>query len=340
MEDCRENIGLVPLRKVVNASIIDTYGDINREEQLRTHWAARGLKLLYNQILPNEHHRVMLTINKNTNTATLPADFHIETFVGIIVNGEKVPVSKNNELTNDCSITTQIEKECPRCKQDKAICESLEITETDKQIIINGNPYNQTITKKLYPNGDYYLETSTPVFNTQTSGIDYPITKKFIVNFALNPCGCLAKTPENDQNLSTYCPDTYNCYCTSCSSCNSIKAGYKIFEDVGLIQFSSFYGDSAYLEYNGFITKIGGTYMVPEVAFETLVEFTKYMSVAGKPNITPYEKSWYKKNYTDAKDDLFHILGRVSLSTITDTLNSSPKFDIDYRSNSLNQKYF
>lgn len=329
----REYMGMVPLRSVVRASIIDSYGDINRQEQRNTHWAARGLRKLYNESLPRIPCRVLIKVNKGSNTAPLPCDFKLETFVGYILDGEKVPIPLNYNLTNDCSISKQIEKECPRCKQDKAICDSLEIIEITRIIKLDGVDCDETITKKLYPNGDYYMETSTPVINNETSDVEYFPHKEFIVNFKLNPCGCLANTEANIENVKYYCDDTYKKYYASCD-CTVAKMGYRIFDGMGdnsVIQLSGYYGDMVYLEYEGFMTKKDGVYMVPEIAFETLVEWTKWKSVQGKENKTRYDKDGYFESYVREKRNMEKILGRVSLQSIIDATRALPVFEFDIK---------
>lgn len=323
----RKYLGMIPLSRVVKASIIDSYGDINRQEQTHTHWAARGLRKLYNESLPSIENRVLIPVNKNTNTAPLPCDFKQENFVGTIIGNRKVPISLDINLVNTCNIVKNVEKECPRCKQDKKICESLEITESKTTVTIEGDDYDKTVTKKLYPNGDYYLETSTPVKDIEGDTVVYVTKKEFIVNFEMKPCGCLAQTDLNTSIVQRYCPDTYNRY-YACG-CDVIKPTYKIFEEEGLIQLAGFSGDEIYLEYEGFMAKIGGRYMVPQVAFETLVEWTKYKSVQGKTNMTRYDKEGYHLSYLAEKRNMEKILGQVSLQFIVESLKQLPNFEFD-----------
>lgn len=333
MECTVANKKLIALSKVVNASIIDTYGDIGRLEQRTSHWVARGLRKLYNEVLPNVKHKVWLTVSQNTHTATLPLDFDEETFIGFLDSRwHKVPLKLNNQITDTINIVdVPCESACPKCGQDTNICNDLIITEDTEIVVIDDTPYNRTIVKKLYPNGDYWLETTNPVLNINTSQIEYPVKKEFIVNFSLKPCGCLDTTPLNTANLITFCPDVYCNYFAPCDCQCNLSYGYKIFEESGLIQLDQNYPyDKLYVEYNGFISKIGGQYYVPMVAFETLVEYTKWKGIQNKLNTPNQTIELWRQSYVRERRNMERVLGRISLTQIIQANNLLPKFDIDF----------
>lgn len=228
---------MVPLHKVVAAAIIDSGEDAGKTEAYYFHWAAREFKSLNRKILKTSNGKVSLPVNFNTRTATLPADFMHETFVGYISGGQKVPLTMNHKLVDTQNVVeAECINYCPRCNQDKAICEDLQVTEEVNLITINGTAYEQKIVKKLYPNGDYYLETTNPFYNVATATVVYKTAKKFIANLDLKPCGCLETTNENLTTLSTFCPDVYGCYYATCSpSCDVDNGSYRIFEETGLL---------------------------------------------------------------------------------------------------------
>lgn len=447
-----ENTKMIPLKKVVSAAMVDSYSDVGRAEQLYSHWAVRGLKKLIQESVPYRTYRQMLKVNKNTNTATLPLNFDYATFVGVIVKGEKLSLTENALLVNQDSIAVEGDV-CPKCKQDTSICADLQITETEKIITINGEPYTETTTKKLYADGDYWLEIKTPVLSYEPNmvdevrakgGIDFtsmpalnsqvPISiidsvlgrtvawnykvvdtvkadfltnlvsfinddsegylasvvggklqleapighgasingtalildipnvvitnfsggvnavigdnkviyvtkKELITNLDLLDCGCPKKSDENIAKIKVCASDVYNCYYTSCcGGCieESYGQGYNIFEETGLIQLASdFPYDEVYLEYRGFLDKVNGQYVVPQVAFETLVEWIKYKAIQGLKTISTYDKNWQKNNYIIEKKNMERILGRVSLSVIIEAARSLPKFDF----NKTNRKF-
>lgn len=325
---------LTPLYKVVNSSIIDSYEDIGKTQQRRTHWATRGLKKLYEESLPKLNHKVLLTVNQNTFTATLPDDFDEETFIGgIDSNWHKVSFRLNTKLVDSKNIIdVPCIEACEKCNQDLGICNDLVVTEETTLVTINATTYEKTVVKKLYPNGDYYLETTTPVLNIDTGAVDTSLTKEFIVNFDLKPCGCLETTPQNIVTIQNFCPEIYCTYYAPCINSASTVCGYKIFEDTGLIQFErNFPFSKIYMEYNGFIKKIAGQYMVPSVAFETLVEWTKFMDIDGKKSVSNGDKKWRWDRYVVEKGNMERILGRFSLNRIVEAIETLPKFDTEYR---------
>lgn len=333
MECTIENKKQVPLSKVVAASIIDTYSDIGRTEQRNSHWAARGLKKLYTEALPKIKHKAWLPVNANTHTATLPLDFDEETFIGFVdKRWHKVPIKLNTAITDTINIVdVPCESACTKCGQDTNICNDLVVTEQVNLIVINSSTYEQTIIKKLYPNGDYFLETSTPVLDIESDTVLYAKSREFIVNFDLKPCGCLDTTPLNTTNLQNHCPDIYCNYYSTCDNrCCSDYGGYKIFEESGLIQLDQRYPfDKVYIEYNGFISKINGQYYVPMVAFETLVEWIKWKEIANKKSVSLAEREWQKQNYRRERGNMTKVLGRASLQFIIQASNQIPQFSFD-----------
>lgn len=331
--DCvAENSRMVPLIKVVKAAIIDTYGDINSMQQMYLHWAGRGTKKMQREVLRMGGKKVLITINENTKTATLPLDFDSETFVGVIDSrGQKVPLKLNSNLADNCSYEEiDYENKCTSCGQDKSICEELSVTETDTIVIINNSSYIDKVVKKLYPNGDYYLETTKHVLSLADDTVSPFVTKEFITNLGLKPCGCLETTTDNIANLRNHCYETYCCHYAPCD-CNCVEGGYAIFEETGLIQFDySFPYTKVYLEYVGFLPKKNGQYVVPEVAFETLVEYVKFKSVCNKKNVPLSERMWYERSYLRERGNMMKINGRVFLSSIVNASRKVPRFNIDF----------
>lgn len=333
--ECLSHNDLVPLTNVVNAAIVDMYEDTGKYYDRASFMAVRGFKKLYREALPVTVHKVYLSVSPNTHTATLPIDFGKKIFVGYIDEmWRKVPLREDDELTDQRNIIdVECKDACPRCNQDRSICNELSVTEEAVLVIVNGTSQIKTIIKKLYPNGDYYLETSTPVLNLETNNIEFTTTKDFIVNFSLSPCGCLENTEENTVSLRTYCPDIYCNYYSGClNTCNPTLGGYKIFEDTGLIQLDPrFPYTKIYVEYYGFLKKVKGRYMVPEVAFETLVEWTKHKLIANKSNISRGEKADQFIAYNRERSAMEKELGRFDLSYIMQAIMSLPKFEFDLR---------
>jgi hypothetical protein len=323
---------MVPLTRVVKAAIVDSYGDIGKTQELFTHWAARGLRKLNREVLKTGKQSVFLKVNKNTNTVTLPCDFEEEIFVGRINEyGVKVPLQKNTGIVDVMNASDEtVKNKCEKCSQDKTICEDLQITEDVELVTINNQVYEKTTIKKLHPNGAYTLETTTPMIDVDQVTIRYLTEKQFIGKLSLKPCGCLEPTSGNMSILQRYNPNIfYRCYARCASSCNVSEGGYRIFEETGLMQLDRAYNlDYVYMEYRGFIPKINGQYYVPEAAFETLVNWTKFKSVENKSGVTLSERNWVFEHYRRERANMQKELGRVSLSSIMYAAIAIPKFDL------------
>lgn len=333
MNTCQDtNINQVPLLKAVRASIVDVHGNITELQEKHSFWAARGLRKMQREVLKVGKTKILLPINRNTMTATMPLDFGTDIFVGAIVNGKKVQMKASGKFADVCNIQeVPLEDACTSCGQDKTICEDLSITESVVLVVINGSAYENVTVKKMYPNGDYYLEKSFWYQDIETgAAVQAPLQREFITNFGLNPCGCIGKTPENIQKLQTHC---YDCYCCNYAECSRDISSYEyaIMEDTGLIQVEYNYPyDFIYLEYLGFMPKRNGQYMVPEVAFETIVEWTKWMAIKDKNGVERWRIKDAEKYYTGARARMVQQLTRTSISRIISIFRSTPKFNLDY----------
>jgi len=321
----------VPLSRVVNAATLDMWEDKGRSQQVYTHWAARGLMELNSHILKGGIRRVLLHVNANTKTATLPADYNGKVFIGFIdERGIKIPLDIDTGLTNTQSITdVPCEDKCPKCNANKAICDDLTITVETVVVVINSVNYDQTITKKLYPNGDYYLESVIPYLDIDTDTVNYRTSKEFIAHIDLTDCGCVECTDENISTIRNCCPDVYCNYFAPCGCADIDNGGYSIFEDTGLIQLSrKFKYSKVYLEYRASMLKINGQYQVPKIAFEALVEWIKYKAIQNKRNVSRLDRNDQWNHYIIAKGNLSKVKNRVSISNILFAALKTPKFDV------------
>lgn len=333
MSDCPSYLKrTVPLYKVVAASIVDSFEDIGKVQQIYSHWGARKLRELNRQTLKTGKRKVTLTVNRNTNTATLPPDFDYETFVGVIVGGKKIPLKLRPELVDSKNIEDiPCEDKCEKCQQDKAICNDLTITEETVLVVINDSTYEQTIIKKLYPDGSYYLETRIPVLDIESDTVVYTTTKDFIAKIDLKPCGCIDETPANIETIRCCCPDVWCSYFAPCdNNCNVNYGGYRIFDETGLIQFDAIGKfTKVYMEYRGFMVKKNGQWLVPEVAFETIVEWIKFRNVDGRRSTPNVDKAWRLNMYKIARGNMEKEIFRIGLGQIIQAIGLTPKFDID-----------
>lgn len=324
---------MVPLTRVVQAAIIDVYEDIGKVQQRYSHWAVRGLKRLNRQTLKMGKRYVVLPVNRSTNTATLPDGFYEEIFVGLMTDqGTKIPLKVRPELVNSRFIDEiPCEDKCPKCDQNKAICNDLSVSESTTLVVIEGNTYEQTVVKKMYPNGDYYLESRIPMWDIDSETVVYTTEKKFVTSIDLKPCGCIEETEENIEKIKCVCYDVYCSYFTSCDQCCDVNhGGYRIFEETGLIQFDNIGKfTKCYIEYWDFMLKKNGQYQVPEVAFECLVEWIKFKAVDGKKSETIANKQLRWERYRTERSNMNKELGRISISQVIQAIGLTPKFDYE-----------
>lgn len=459
-ETCVDRNQMISLNKVIAGAMVDMYGDINQAGlyQMLSHWAVRGYKKLNNEVLKTGKRKAIITINKNTHTGTLPLDFNNASFIGVIDNyGQKVPIRLRTDLTDTNNIEeVQDEDDCPKCGCNTNVCKDLSITESETIVILNNNTYIQTIVKTLYPNGDYFIETTTPVLtltgvDTETKatatisithigrtgatfrvfilgqqlgeypqtdddtniaflaasianyyngkygysfsveeniisiqppaglgssinggvnlaidatqittgtgigtpqpGLDASITqfaggvdaevktdgtvtyvtqKEFIAKITLAECGCIEPTPANIEVIKCNAYDCYCCYYAPCCD-STLDAGYQVFEETGLIKFGhQFKQNKVYIEYQGFLPKKNGIYQIPEIAFETLVNWIKYKSVENKKNVPLSERSWFQQNYFRERGNMEKLIGIMSLAQFLQAITLIPRFDAVY----------
>lgn len=324
---------LTPLSRAVNAAIMDMHEDKGRVEQSFYHWGARGVKKLNNEWFKSGRRRVLLQVNKNTWTATLPPDFDEAIFVGFIAHkngvGYKVPIAHNSSIVADSS-TDELpcDDKCPKCKSSISACNDLQITVDTTVVVIDGTNYDKTITKKLYPNGDYFLESSIPYKDQDSGVVIYHTSKEFITHLDLKPCGCVETTESNLQKIEACNPEVYCNYYAPFSS-HTDEGEYEIFPEQGIIQLNDrFRADKLYLEYKGFLLKINGQYQIPSIAFETLVEWIKYKYISGKLSVSRMEKLDQWNRYKIENRNMKVVSTRTSMSRLLNAILRTPKFDI------------
>ncbi len=334
MQDCSTELKrTVPVMRAVKAAIMDMQEDVGRYQQLGLHWAVRKLKQLERQHLKTGLKKITIKVNQSTKSVTLPPDFSSEHFVGVIDHfGKKIELRPNGSIVDSKNVEDIVcEDKCEKCQQDKAICNDLTITESTTLVVVGDSMQEQTVIKKLYPDGTYWLETRIPVWDVASSSVVFTTQKEFVTKIDLKECGCIEETPENIERIRTCCPDVYDCHFSACCACDDDLGGYKIMEESGLIYLDKASKiNKVYLEYWGFLAKKGGQYHIPEVAFETLVEWIKYKKIADRSNVPLWRIERQFDNYRRELKNMKKEMGRVSLSQILYWALSTPKFDIIY----------
>ncbi len=333
MQDKIDGLKMVPLSKAVSAALIDSYTDINKAgvQQMYFHWGARGFKKINTESFGLGKNKALIKINKSTQTAILPVDFESEIFVGVIDRvGRKIKLRPRQDLADLSNIDTkECIETCAKCGQDRSMCKDLEIIEDTKIVVIDDSPYEQTIIKKLYKSGDYYIETRIPVKVIGSDAVEYITQKEFVTKLSLKPCGCIDDTPENMDVIKYVCPEAYSCYFSPCVNVEQ-TGNYQIFEETGLIRVNvSDEYSYVYIEYKGCLPKINGQYYIPEMSFETIVRWIIFKSIEWKRNVNINEKTRAFEMYRLERSNMEKVLfsNSISLQQIIQSSMSLPKFD-------------
>lgn len=324
----------IPINKVVKQAAMDMYADFEKVQAQYTAWAVRGIKKITRETLKSPIRRAILTVNQNLNNAVLPCDFKEEIGVYVINNcNEKVPLITNLNIINNGLIEEYpCEAECEaKCNcYPKQLCNDIQTTQVINKITINEVQYDQTVTSTLLPNGEYYIVTTTPVWNTVTSTVDYVDSKEYVTSFDLADCGCIKPTEQNSCRLEACCWDAWCCYCAPCNNSTSEVGSYRIFEENGTIHLHGVTATKIYIEYRGFLPKSGNEYLVPEVCFETLIEYTKHKSIANKKGMAQWERRDQFDAYVRERSNMTKVMGRMNLADIIHSALLVPKFSYNY----------
>lgn len=327
----------VPVSRIVKAAIADTYGDYDRDQARYSMWVVRGVKKLTRQVLKGSGRRFgVFNINMNLHSAFLPCDFEDELVVAVLDDcGTKHYLTPNHKIANTrLASEVPCENECDKgCEcYPKQLCADLQTTQVINKIRINDTDYDQTVTSTLLPTGEYYVVTTTPYLNKEGNGIYWEDTKEYQTVFDVAECGCIEKTERNQCKLQELCYDLWCCYCSCGSGGDTDLGGYKIFKENNTIQFDrSMPFKKFYMEWRGSLPKSGNEYLVPEVAFEALVNFSKFKSVENKKGVPMNDRVWHWDRYLIEYDNMTKTLGHISLAAIIDSALRVPSFDYNGR---------
>lgn len=310
-------------------------------EKIKADWTAncvQGIKDISRQMghfLKMGRKKVVINVNQHLNNAPLPCDFEKIVFLGIIDEyGNKVPLLPKGRIADihnleEIPCDTVCEEKCTGC-YDKALCNELNSVQEIKNITVNGQPYKEKIITTLQPDGSYHVITMSWEYSFKDNAVIPHNTEKYITKFDTNACGCIKKTDSNSELLKTYCYNHWCCYCSPASESPYDNGGYNIFEDSGVIQFESYMPyNKLYMEYVGSLPKSGNDYLIPEVAFEMMVDYVIFISVKSKKgNEARADMARLFDNYMRSRGNMKIIISRrgLNLSRIMSISSMMPVF--------------
>lgn len=326
----------VLMTEIAGAAAMDTYADFSVMERAYMHWAVRALEKLTNETFKTGVRRAIIPVNKNFNSALIDCDFKEAIFVGEIdkYTGEKRSFHRVSNLVNTEYVETIPDDIiCPaKCEGcfSKALCNDLQTTSVSRTINLYGTDYFETTDTVLQPDGSYFVTTTTPFYNTVTSEVEYRTKKNLQATLELAPCGCVVNTPSNTEQIKTCNFDCYATYCTPYCR-DHVEVGYAIFKDTGTIKFDHrFHGDSFYFEWRGSVPKRNGEYIAPSVAKETLINLTKYLSIANRKDTPQWKKREWFDDYTRERSNMDIVRMQTSVHQMLYNLTATPNLDYHY----------
>lgn len=85
--------------------------------------------------------------------------------------------------------------------------------------------------------------------------------------------------------------------------------------------------DKFYLEYRGSLPKSGNEYLVPEVAYDCLIELTKYYAIRNKKGVSQWERRDQDASYIRERGNMTKVMGRMKLEDIIHSALLVPQFN-------------
>lgn len=136
--------------------------------------------------------------------------------------------------------------------------------ETVENITISAGTFPKTTKKRIYENGEVYIETSTPTDKVTKSGTnngyDYIVDKTYLCKLDINPCGCVSVSQQNLEVVTQCCAEDTISRCTSI--CNKY---FKQPTDKGLT-----YNESGYMKFDMRLKRV---YLYGDIPDAVLVSF-------------------------------------------------------------------
>lgn len=317
---------LIPMSKVVKAAIKDTHEDYNKCYESYTYWGIRILRALSRQTLKTGFKRVILPVNKNTGIAMLPPDCKGIISVGIInIYGEKMGIHQRHDMIpNEADITSFVVEK--KCSCVTGICAEAMGSETVEVVNINGTDYDKTTKIVLHPNGSYIKTINKPVVDASGNYSAHWEESEVVNEFILSGCGCVDTSCE--ENVSKLKECNFDIYCLDCLEfTGTYDWGYNVFDDNTYLKLDKIFNvNKVYIEYIGDVPKLNGEYVIPELAFEAVVEGTKFMAIDGRKNIPISEKMYRKSRYDDEVKKMKKEKYRINFNDFYEAAMSIPQF--------------
>jgi len=252
-------------------------------------------------------------INKENNTLAIPNDCLLLVAVGYENEcGSIVGMWYNDGLPRDILFENRHDCGCDICGDENSLCSSVrEFDNVEQTVVIFGEPYTNITNTSILDDGRILQYTKTYMASDGSGDEEEVIfveKTEQICSLELSPCGCIAKTEDNQNKLKdldkTCCSLSTNCgtYDKKCCT-NKDPNSFTLDIQGRLIVFSPNYlKDYAIIKY---VTAVNsaGDYQIPSLALEAVLAGLKYYSESENPKAAPYTRGqggMYHKMYTAA----------------------------------------
>jgi hypothetical protein len=332
MGEGRKYISYRLASEVIKAAASDLGEDYEKVKGRFMSLTVRSYDKLNRGIVKDGGRQALLTINQHTNTAVLPCDFKEETFIGFIDDcGLKYPLRLKSGIVDMSNIEDKgCQTGCGECTScyPNTICNDIKTTPTVNKVLVNGVLRDELVYTSVLPNGEVYIETETPYYDTVDEEVKYRKKKEYAAKLETEKCGCVKKTPENDAVIKSTCYDYWCRCCTVCKDGPFDLGGYNVFPETNIIKFDSLVDfEKVYIEYRSGIPKSGNEYLIPDIAFDTIVEMVKELAERNRKNVPGQQKRMNRESVLIEVENMKQVMMRTSVAVLHEILNRTPRID-------------
>lgn len=294
----------------------------------------------------------VLEVDKTNDTITLPNNMIRLINISVMDKcGNLQPIAHNPNI-NTLDIRCP-DKTCTcTCGGKNTLCAETEnITVKTETVTIYDVDYTKTIYTKSDSAGDVYEIAHTPVYNQETSAVEFIDNRTYICNLDVTETGCVKATEPNRRKLVEHCgcfiPFIYG-YGPNCGpECNLDRHHHEcetlipaqVIAHFGFYNWDAQKGDVIHLKHvkadrvivayqnNG--QETNDEMLVPEYAVETMIYGILWRQKFAVPSnvISMGEKQVSKMDYAKAKMDLFEFKNPLRLDAFRNAESTLPKFN-------------
>lgn len=260
------------------------------------------LQTVYNELRLDVTHTSKIAkfqLNKFTKSLAIPEDCMLLYGVGYVDDcGVVQPLWYNTKIPQEILFENGQPCDCDSCTSEHANCNVIDTVDTVEEIVVyNDTEYTKTTKTITLKDGTILKRVNTPTLISSTDEIRTPHiemieTTTELCKLELLPCGCVANTTTNAENIQRYDCGCWN-FVTNCGTYNKFKK--KEYGWTMDITGSQIIMDSSY-PYNYVVLKYAASissakdYKIPILSLEALLAGIMYYYDTNNPRSAPYLK--------------------------------------------------